>query len=226
MLQNISAVYLFSQKEYILELSNNKGVIKIKELEDLKLRIQEVVENYNSEDIGGWITGDGPIPCDILFVGEAPGKTEVAQGEPFVGMAGETFQNYLDSIGLSRDKTRITNTCYFRPIKKKTGKNGRVTISNRPPKASEVKLFKEVLDDEIALADPKIIVTLGNTPLKRLTDFDSIGECHGKLYFNEELKRNVFPMYHPSALTYNRSDEFRATYEEDWLKLKEALETL
>lgn len=159
-------------------------------------------------------------------MGEAPGKTEVEQGKPFVGMAGETFQSYLQSIGLSRDKIRITNTCFFRPIKKKIGKTGKVTVSNRPPKASEVKLFKEVLDEEIALVDPKIIITLGNIPLKRLTNFDSIGECHGKLYFNEELKRSVFPMYHPSSLTYNRNDEFKSMYEKDWLQLKKALETL
>jgi len=198
----------------------------MKELEELKKRIQKVVESYDSEEIGGWITGSGPIPCDILFVGEAPGKNEVEQGKPFVGMAGKTFESYLQSIGLSRDNVRITNTCFFRPIKKKVGKTGKVTISNRPPKASEVELFREILDDEIALVNPRIIVTLGNIPLKRLTKFKNIGECHGELYFNEELKRYVFPMYHPSSLTYNRSDDFKSLYEKDWVKLKEALKTL
>nr|WP_272507539.1 uracil-DNA glycosylase [Clostridium aestuarii] len=192
----------------------------------MRLRIKEITENYKDEEIGGWITGDGPIPCDILFVGEAPGKTEVEQGRPFVGMAGETFENYLNSIGQSRDKIRITNTCSFRPIKTKEGKTGRVTISNRTPKVSEIKLFKEILDDEIELVNPKLIITLGNIPLKRLTNFKSIGECHGQLYFNQELQRHVFPMYHPSALTYNRNDEFKSMYNKDWLKLKETLKTL
>ncbi len=141
-------------------------------------------------------------------------------------MAGETFETYLNSIGLNRSMIRITNTCFFRPIKKKIGKTSRTTISNRPPKTSEVKLFKEVLDDEISLVNPKIIITLGNVPLKRLTNFSTIGECHGKLFFNEELKRHIFPMYHPSSLTYNRDGSFKGTYEEDWLKLKEALKTL
>ncbi|MCY6372729.1 uracil-DNA glycosylase [Clostridium ganghwense] len=195
-------------------------------LEDLRLRIKEIAENYEDEKTGGWITGDGPVPSDILFVGEAPGKTEVEKGKPFVGMAGETFEGYLNSIGVTRNNVRITNTCFFRPIKTKEGKTGRTTTSNRPPKTSEVKLFKEVLDDEIALVNPKIIVTLGNVPLKRLTEFKSIGECHGNLYFNEELQKYIFPMYHPSALTYNRNDEFKAMYEQDWLKLKEALKTL
>lgn len=195
-------------------------------LENLKLRIKKIAEEYNSDEIGGWITGDGPIPCDILFVGEAPGKTEVEQGKPFVGMAGETFEGYLNSIGLNRNMVRITNTCFFRPIKKKIGKNDRVTVSNRPPKISEVNLFREILDEEISLVNPKIIVTLGNVPLKRLTNFSSIGECHGEVYFNKELNRYIFPMYHPSSLTYNRNESFKSTYEKDWIKLKEALKTM
>lgn len=195
-------------------------------IEDIKDRIKSISENYTAEPTGGFISGDGPIPSDILFVGEAPGKTEVEEGKPFVGMAGKTFEKYLNTIGLTRDKIRITNTCFFRPITIKEGKNGKASISNRTPRQSEVDLFKDVLDDEINLVNPKIIVTLGNVPLKRLTTFKSIGECHGKLYYNEELKRHVFPMYHPSSLTYNRNESFLKTYEEDWLKLKEALETL
>ncbi|KMJ93185.1 uracil-DNA glycosylase [Clostridium botulinum C] len=192
----------------------------------LRDRIENIVKKYNCEETGGFITGDGPIPCNVLFIGEAPGKNEVAQGKPFVGMAGETFNNYLKSIGLSRSEVRITNTCFFRPIKKKVGKTGRTTISNRPPKVSEVNLFREVLDDEINFVNPKIIITLGNVPLKRLTEFKSIGDCHGNLYYNENLKINIFPMYHPSALTYNRNDEFKKMYENDWLKLKEVLKTI
>lgn len=194
--------------------------------EDIKQKIKVIAENYKDEPTGGYITGDGPIPCDILFVGEAPGKTEVEEGKPFVGMAGKTFESYLNSIGLSRDKIRITNTCFVRPITIKEGKNGRTSISNRPPKTKEVEMFREVLDEEIALVNPKVIVTLGNVPLKRLTNFKSIGECHGSLYFNQELKRHVFPMYHPSALTYNRNEEFLKLYEKDWKLLADALKSI
>lgn len=194
--------------------------------ETLKEKIKAISESYVNDKIGGYITGDGPIPCDILFIGEAPGKTEVEEGKPFVGMAGKNFQKYLNSAGLSRDKIRITNTCYFRPIKIKESKNGRATVSNRPPKTSEVELFREILDQEINLVKPKIIITLGNIPLKRFTNFKSIGECHGTLYFDEKLKKYIFPMYHPSSLTYNRSEEFSDSYENDWNKLKEALKTL
>lgn len=189
-------------------------------------KIKNIAENYKNEPTGGWIVGNGPIPCNILFIGEAPGKTEVEEGKPFVGMAGKTFEEFLNLIGLTRSDIRITNTCYFRPIKLKESKNGKTTISNRPPKKNEINLFREILDEEISLVNPKIIITLGNIPLKRLTNFESIGDCHGELYFNKELNRHIFPMYHPSALTYNRNDEFLKIYSEDWQKLKIALEQL
>jgi DNA polymerase len=189
-------------------------------------KIKNIAENYKAEPTGGWITGDGPIPCKIMFLGEAPGKTEVEAQKPFVGMAGKTFEHYLNSIGLTRDDIRITNTCFFRPIKISEGKIGRQTVSNRPPKPAEIELFREVLDEEIELVNPSVIVTLGNVPLKRLTKFKSIGDCHSELYYNEELGRNIFPMYHPSALTYNRNEEFLKVYEADWEKLKQALSNL
>lgn len=193
-------------------------------IDEIKNKIKAISESYCEYPTGGYIIGDGPIPCEILFVGEAPGKNEVEEGKPFIGMAGKTFEKYLNSIGLTRAKVRITNTCFLRPITIKESENRKISISNRPPKQSEVNLFKEILDYEIGLVKPKIIVTLGNVPLKRLTSFKAIGECHGKLYINEELKTHIFPMYHPSSLTYNRSEEFLKTYEEDWQKLKAALE--
>lgn len=194
--------------------------------ETIKEKIRILTDNYKDDKIGGYITGDGPIPCDILFVGEAPGKNEVEEKKPFVGMAGKNFEKYLNNIGLSRNKIRITNTCFFRPIRIKENPNGRTTVSNRPPKTSEVELFRDVLDEEINLVNPKIIITLGNIPLKRFTKLKSIGECHGKLYFSKDLGISFFFMYHPSALTYNRNEEFHSIYEEDWNKLKEALKNI
>ncbi|WP_333862014.1 uracil-DNA glycosylase [Clostridium sp.] len=189
-------------------------------------KIKIICENYKSEPIEGYIPGNGPIPCPILFVGEAPGKTEIIQGKPFVGMAGKTFENYLNSIDLKREEVRITNTCFFRPIKIKISKDGKKTISNRTPRVSEIKLFKEILNEEINIVNPKIIITLGNIPLKSFTEFDSIGKCHGNIYFNKNLNKPIFPMYHPSALTYNRNENFQFIYEEDWRKLKGALNNL
>lgn len=195
-------------------------------LENLKFRIKNITENYTSESTGGFITGDGPVPSDIMFIGEAPGKSEVESGKPFVGMAGKNFEKYLNSIGIKRENIRITNTCFFRPIKIKKSESGKTTISNRPPKISEVNLFKEILNEEISMTKPKIIITLGNVPLKRLTNFKSIGECHGSPIHSDEFNCTIFPMYHPSALTYNRNDEFKSMYENDWRKLEAILQNV
>lgn len=198
----------------------------MKELEILNDNIRNIAINYKDGPSGGWITGDGPVPAEILFIGEAPGKNEVEQGKPFVGIAGKTFESYLSKIGLHRKDVRITNTCYLRPIKVNTNEKGRTTISNRPPRQSEIELFRDILDREIVLVNPRIIVTLGNTPLKRLTDYKSIGQCHGKLICNEKLQINIFPMYHPSALTYNRNDSFSKIYDDDWTELKKVLSNI
>ncbi len=195
-------------------------------VDEIHSKIKEIYENYKEDSTGGYILGDGPIPCPILFVGEAPGKTEVEEGKPFVGVAGKTFESYLNSIGIKREDIRLTNTCFFRPIKIKETKNGKTSVSNRPPKKNEIELFRHILDEEIKLVNPKIIITLGNVPLKRLTEFNSIGECHGKLYFNKDLGKYIFPMYHPSSLTYNHSEEFKKAYNDDWSKLKEELSKL
>jgi len=193
------------------------------DLETITLKIKTITESYKGDLTGGWFAGGGPLHSDILFIGEAPGKTEIEKNEPFAGTSGKTFEKYLTSIGLSRKNIRITNACFFRPIKEKISESGKVTISNRTPKESELELFKEVLDDQILLINPKIIVTLGNIPLKRFTPFKNIGQCHGTLYYNNKLKKHIFPMYHPSSLTYNRSPEFLKTYESDWVKLKHSL---
>lgn len=194
-------------------------------IEELKRQIQSLAESYDAEPISGWITGDGPVPCNILFVGEAPGKNEVEEGKPFVGMAGKNFERYLKSIGLDREKVRVTNTCYFRPVKLSTTAAGKTSIRNRTPNTKEVEMFKKILDEEIGLVNPQVIITLGNIPLKRLTDYKSIGTCHGQLIYNENLKKEIFPMYHPSSLTYNRNEEFEKMYNEDWNKLKAVLKS-
>lgn len=195
-------------------------------LEDLSVEIQSIAERYKEEPTCGWITGNGPVPCEIMFIGEAPGKTEIEENKPFVGAAGKNLEYYLNLVGLTRDKIRISNACFFRPIKISTSKTGRTTISNRTPKSKEIEMFRSVLDNEISIVNPKIIITLGNIPLKRFTKFNSIGQCHGTLIHDHDTKKYIFPMYHPSALTYNRNDKFKSMYTSDWLKLKEILNKL
>ncbi|WP_461207760.1 uracil-DNA glycosylase [Clostridium sp. DL1XJH146] len=188
--------------------------------------IKKICNSYSNDSTSGYVFGNGPIPCPILIVGEAPGKTEVELGRPFVGKAGKTLDKYLEIAQLERNDVRITNTCFFRPIKIKFNQNGKSTISNRTPKAKEIDLFREVLDEEIRLVNPRIIITLGNIPLRRFTSYKAIGNCHGNIIFSEKYNLDIFPMYHPSSLTYNRNEEFETKYRADWKKLKKKLDSI
>ncbi len=120
-----------------------------------------------------------------MLIGEAPGSKEVELGEPFVGQAGgKHFQEFLDILGINREDVYITNTVKYRPTRKNP-KTGR--LSNRtPPTTKEIEDFKDYLMEEIEIIAPKIIVTLGNTPLKCLFDKETnIGEVHGELLYKK-----------------------------------------
>lgn len=192
----------------------------------LKKRIRDLAKSYDGAPTGGFITGAGPIPCPILFIGEAPGKSEIEAQKPFVGMTGALFEKRLQDIGLSKQDIRITSACFLRPITLKTNKNGKETISNRQPKTAEIELFRAVLDQEIALVQPKIIITLGNIPLKRIAGLSKIGEHHGRPFYSEKYHCHIFPLYHPSSVIHNRTADFQKTYDGDWEQLALFLDSI
>ena len=67
------------------------------------------------------VVGTGPVPCDVMVIGEAPGQQEDEQGKPFVGRAGLLLTKIFESVGLERDKDiYITNTVKCRPPKNRT----------------------------------------------------------------------------------------------------------
>jgi DNA polymerase len=104
------------------------------------------------------VNGVGPLDADILFVGEAPGEQEDAQGEPFVGRSGDILDEVLADYGLARDAVRITNCVKCRPP------------DNRDPTKTELANCRGYLDREIAAVDPEIVVTLGKVPSEHLLD--------------------------------------------------------
>ena len=181
-------------------------------LEALYDRIREY---YAGEKL---VFSDGSMKSGLLLIGEAPGKDEVLQGRPFVGKAGKNLDAFLDVLGMDRPDICITNVCKFRPHR--ISEKG--TVSNRPPTVSEIKQAQAFLLKEIALLDPKLIVTLGNTPLRAvLGDYSAtIGDCHGRaIRANIAGKpRELFALYHPASIIYNRS--LKQTYDEDIEKLR------
>ncbi|MBR1820897.1 MAG: uracil-DNA glycosylase [Clostridia bacterium] len=154
------------------------------------------------------VFGEGAPGAPVMMIGEAPGEQESLQGRPFVGKAGKNMDEFLAGAGMAREALYVTNTVKFRPTKVSAA--GRIV--NRPPTQEEIKLFLPWLLKEIGLVNPKCVITLGNVPLKALTDRRrTIGELHGQ--FMELDGRLLFPMYHPASVIYNPS--LKAVYRQD-----------
>lgn len=176
----------------------------------------EITNKFHDKEL---VLGDGKTNSIVMMIGEAPGAREVEQKKPFVGSAGKYLNEFLSILGLERDKLYITNTVKFRPTKegKRPG-----TKTNRTPTKSEIEEFKEYLFKEIHIIKPKIVVTLGNIPLKTILNDDAItiGQIHGNPMLSKinENEYTVFPLYHPAAVIYKR--ELKETYLNDLNQLK------
>jgi DNA polymerase len=170
------------------------------------------------------VVGAGNHDAIILLVGEAPGKDEVKLSKPFVGAAGKNLNELLQITGLERDGVYITNAIKYR-LSKLSEKSGR--IANRPAREDEIRGNREYLMEEIKIIRPKIVVTLGNVPLKAICCRSiSIGDVHGKVMTSgsEELGCSLFPLYHPASIIYNRS--LKDIYNNDMLELKSLIHNM
>lgn len=161
------------------------------------------------------VPGQGKTDALIMLIGEAPGAEEERQGKPFVGAAGKNLDKFLDVLSINRSDIYITNVVKFRPYKlsEKTGKR-----INRTPDQKEINVSYPILMKEISLIKPRVIVTLGNTPLRAVSGDKnmSIGDVHGKVM--SAYGSTLFPLYHPASVIYNR--KLYDVYNEDLLKLK------
>ena len=167
------------------------------------------------------VFGDGPKRPKLMLIGEAPGEQETLQGRPFVGKAGKNLDRFLELAQLERSEIYISNAVKYRPTK--VGKTGR--ISNRPPTKDEIALFRPWLVKEIDEIAPRMIATLGNVPLGAVTGQRiTIGEVHGRVIPAGETGLDLFALYHPASLIYNRSLE--SVYEQDVRKLAELLQNV
>lgn len=170
---------------------------------DLENLNEEYRSTFNNEAI---VLGAGSIQSKVLLIGEAPGKDEVAQGKPFVGAAGKNLNEFISILNITREDIYITNVVKYR-LSKLNAKTNR--LSNRPATVIDISTNQPWLMREIEIIDPSIIVTLGNVPLRAVTNDKSltIGNVHGKLLeckINGVTKK-LYPLYHPASIIYNRS---------------------
>lgn len=187
---------------------------------DKKSRLKELynkyVDKFCSYEV---VLGDGNVNSKLMLIGEAPGKDEVRLGKPFVGKAGKKLSYFLDFINVKREDIYISNAIKYR-LSKKSPKTNR--LINRPALKKDITNNREYLIEEINIINPKIIVTLGNVPLKSLINNNvSVGDYHGQITFLGNKPFILFPLYHPASLIYNRSLE--DIYMKDLDKLKELI---
>jgi uracil-DNA glycosylase family 4 len=149
------------------------------------------------------VPGEGHRLAKIMFIGEAPGKSEDDTGRPFVGAAGRMLDSVLEKAGMERSKVFITNVVKCRPP------------ANRVPEADEAAACRPYLDRQIALIKPKVICILGRTAYSSILGGDSITANRGKIV--EKAGQKYFLTFHPAAAIYNKS--LRAALEADLKKL-------
>jgi len=138
------------------------------------------------------VFGVGDPHARLMFIGEAPGKNEDLQGEPFVGAAGKLLDELLQSIGMTRGDVYIANILKCRPP------------NNRNPEADEIATCTPFLDEQIRLIAPDVIATLGNFATRYVLRTErSITGLRGRLFIVGGHK--VIPIYHPAAALYDKS---------------------
>jgi len=156
------------------------------------------------------VPGKGDFKSDVIFVGEAPGKNEDKNGEPFIGVAGKKLSAALEGAGVSRDKVYITNIVKCRPPK------------NRVPKTNERETCQDYLKQEIAIIKPKLICILGNTAFNSLLGGSEIMKFRGKIV--QKNNQLYFLTVHPAATIYNQ--KLIDVLNEDIVKLFELVKEL
>ena len=154
------------------------------------------------------VPGEGPADAEIMFIGEGPGYYEDQQGRPFVGAAGQFLEELLASVGLRRTDVFIANVIKCRPP------------GNRDPLPEEIGACSGWLSRQLAIVQPKLIVTLGRYSLARFLPGTPIGKAHGQA--RRVNGAWVVPMYHPAAALHQGS--LRRTIEDDFRKIPAYLE--
>ena len=117
------------------------------------------------------VFGVGNPHAELMFVGEGPGADEDAQGEPFVGRAGQLLNNMIKAMGLRREDVYIANIVKCRPP------------GNRTPEPDECGMCSPFLMRQIAAIKPKVLVALGATAAKNLLAMNSsLGDLRGRWF--------------------------------------------
>jgi DNA polymerase len=150
----------------------------------------------------------------VFFIGEAPGFNEDQKGVPFCGRAGQLLDQLLALAGLKREEVFITNMLKHRPP------------NNRDPEEKEIAACRPFLDRQLAVVNPRVIVTLGRFSMAKFLPEVLISQVHGQPRFAKygDKEYIIFPMYHPAASL--RNGKIKELEEKDFSSLGQFLEKL
>ena len=180
-------------------------------LQDLEAAIQGCLKCVLGPGRLRFVFGEGDPAAKLMFIGEGPGRDEDLQGRPFVGKAGELLDKMIGALGYARREVYIANVVKCRPP------------DNRTPAKEEAAACLGYLRRQIELIQPKVIVTLGATPLREL-----LGVTEGITRVRGQWKRlelggrsiPVMPTYHPAYVLRQYTQEVRKAVWEDLQEAK------
>lgn len=158
-----------------------------------------------------FVFGVGNPKADVMFIGEAPGADEDAQGEPFVGRAGQLLNKILEAVQLKREEVYICNILKCRPP------------NNRDPETKEMETCTPYLFKQIELINPKFIISLGRIAGQWLLQTnESLTSLRGKIHDYRGYRLII--TYHPAALL--RNPNWKRPAWEDMKMFKKAYDEL
>ena len=183
----------YKEKETILSLPNDINKLKQQALNCHLCQLSKSRTNV--------VFGEGNLKAKLMFVGEGPGASEDSLGRPFVGKSGELLTKMIENVlKLKREDVYISNIVKCRPP------------NNRTPYEEEAYTCLPYLQKQLEIIKPKIVVTLGATAYRYLTnDNTPITKIRGTIH--KQTNFTLIPTYHPSYLLRNPSAK-KETFED------------
>jgi DNA polymerase len=163
------------------------------------------------------VFGVGNPDAEIMFIGEAPGVDEDAQGEPFVGRAGQLLTKIIKAMGFAREEVYIANILKCRPDTPGS------SYGNRAPTPREMQTCRPYLMEQIDIIQPKVIVALGAVAVEGLLGTRApMRELRGR--WDSFNGTPLMVTYHPAYLLRNQSPTEKRKVWEDMMQVLERLE--
>ena len=221
LLDSINSNFIFNENP-INRLKNTSNNLKKtndinegdreKELNNLKLQINSIIDCNLKDNSNKIVLGDGNIHSSIMLVGEAPGMKEDSAGLTFLGEVGDLLKKMLNAINIKKENIYSTYAINFRPPE------------DRKPTSKEIKRYSQFLQKHISIIKPKLIILMGSTAMESLTGLNSkisLERGKWKEVIVQNTTYNVIITFNPSYLL--RAPENKKYSWEDLKKIKQKI---